>query len=241
MKIRNLFAVAITLLSLGMFVACNSDEEYDQTFANNEKILKSEFAKSTIAPLNTIPENVRIGASEEELATFSKLSSVFYVDYSFVSKSFYRDNKDVVLYNLNLLYEEYAQKKQTPVYFTVLSFTSQHSRLKPVLVDNLMITEQGPNRVAIASYFGSIPSYALINHIELCPDSCGNYQIDPTSIVRTFIHPDNACYNGTNEWQISNNILSVSANGYLYTSSNPNSHATIGPSSFNKDVRFPDC
>ena len=40
MKIRNFFAAAITLLSLGMFVACNSDEEYDQTFTRSNHFMK---------------------------------------------------------------------------------------------------------------------------------------------------------------------------------------------------------
>ena len=68
MKIRNFFAAAITLLSLGMFVACNSDEEYDETFANNEKILGYFFEEGTITYIAM--ENVVGVALIEELAKY---------------------------------------------------------------------------------------------------------------------------------------------------------------------------
>ena len=232
MKTKTIIFATMMSLALGLFIACSSDEDSDDVLLNNEKLLKSELGKSTIAPLNTIPASVRAKASEEELAVFSKLSSVFYMDYSFLDSAFYQDNKDVILHNLNSLYNTYVNNKQKPVYFTVLSLTSQPSRLQAP-DDCLMITEQGENRIAIASFFGAINGYGLTNHIELIPDSIGVFHITD---VRTLISPDGYQFSGDNDYNVNNNILSVNADGYLYPNSHPNTHIVIGPTELSKNV-----
>ena len=140
MKIKNYFAVAITLLSLGMFVACNSDEEYDQTFANNEKILKSEFAKSTIAPTKTIPAAIRAKMDSVELDIFSKLSTIGYVDYSFFDTDYYAENKQKILESLYQAYNKYVEEGKENIYFSICSpYNYDFSRLvsiTPTEVEN---------------------------------------------------------------------------------------------------------
>ena len=130
MKIRNFFAAAITLLSLGMFVACNSDEEYDETFANNEKILKSEFAKSTIAPTKTIPAAIRAKMDSVELDIFSKLSTIGYVDYSFFDTEYYAENKQKILESLYQAYNKYVEEGKENIYFSICSPDKKQDNLR---------------------------------------------------------------------------------------------------------------
>ena len=132
MKIKNYLAVAITLLSLGMFVACNSNEEYDETFANNEKILKSEFAKSTIAPTKTIPAAIRAKMDSVELDIFSKLSTIGYVDYSFFDTEYYAENKQKILKRLYLVYNQYVEEGKENIYFSICSPDKRLDNLRAV-------------------------------------------------------------------------------------------------------------
>ena len=134
MKIRNFFAAAITLLSLSMFVACNSDEEYDQTFANNEKILKSEFAKSTIAPTKTIPAAIRAKMDSVELDIFSKLSTIGYVDYSFFDTEYYAENKQKILESLYQAYNKFVAEGKRNIYFSIRPLDNRQDYLRSMRI-----------------------------------------------------------------------------------------------------------
>ena len=110
MKTKTIIFATMMSLALGLFVACSSDEDSDEVLLTNEKLLKSELGKSTIAPLNTIPASVRAKASEEELAVFEELAKNYSIDYSFVNSFYYQTHKKEILCKIE---ERYSKQKSS--------------------------------------------------------------------------------------------------------------------------------
>lgn len=204
------FLFAAMLLTLGVFVACGSDEEYDETFANNEKFLKSSFEESTIAPLNTIPLAVRNKMSAKELETFTKMSSVFYMDYSFLDSAFYQDNKDVILQQLTDLYSERIATRNTPTYFTLLSHNSSKLSKGMIASIGMSVSEEGSDYNIVGTY--NYNGCSLGSDIVCVTNPSGGYGMGNSGVLR--INPSYYTFSPSLPmWSLTNKTIAFTVGG----------------------------
>ena len=109
------FAVMTVLLS------CSNDEnDFVCALKSNDRIIENGYEGSNIACLNEIPSSIKQRMSEREQEVFDKLSSVFYIDYSFLDSAYYRNNMIVILSDLEKMYDVFSKRKTNPKYFTFI-------------------------------------------------------------------------------------------------------------------------
>lgn len=156
MKKITVFNLIIAAVVLCSAVSCSSDEDaFSRNLTKNSQtmILNGGILSENFCDLNNIPDDVVLKMESSEIELFTKLSERFRINYSFLDKDFYKQNKSGVANALLNLYDSCVVQNITDVYVDLSEEESSRMRA----IEALTPTEDGNGGASVNFIAGQYP------------------------------------------------------------------------------------
>lgn len=103
----------VMIITIFALCSCeNETESFTPSKSNSSHVENLLITTNNYQELNVIPDSIIQKMSDEELQVWKKLSSQFYIDYSFIDTKYYKLCKNTFLQRMVKLYNTAIEKKE---------------------------------------------------------------------------------------------------------------------------------